>query len=61
MKIVEVKSATESTYYRRGEENAKRVYVVRLDGREYKVIASSRRGAEMQAELAAERDLASED
>lgn len=61
MKIIEVKSATESAYFRSGSENAKRVYVVRVGGKEYEVIASSRRGAEMQAELAAERDLANED
>ena len=60
MKIVEVDSATESTYYRRGSENAKRVYVVRVGRVEYEVIASSWRGAQMQAELASERDLAGE-
>lgn len=53
MKIVEV--GTE--YFRRGEENAKRVYTVRVGGRGYEVVASSWRGAEQQAELRHEQEM----
>jgi hypothetical protein len=53
MKIVEVGN----TYYRRGHENTKRVYTVRVDGHSYEVVASSQRGAELQAERRHEQEM----
>lgn len=46
MKIIEVGSE----YFRRGHENAKRVYVVRVGGVSYDVVAASQEGAKASAE-----------
>lgn len=53
MKIVEVGNE----FYREGHENPKHMYTVRVAGHSYEVVASSRRGAEMQAELRHEREM----
>ncbi len=53
MKIVEVKNE----FYREGHENAKRVYTVMVGGRSYDIVASSQRGAELQAELRHEQEM----